>query len=268
MTGMSSQQHQSDPGILDRRTLWRDYRFLADRLTPGMSVLDVGCGTGAITKGIAEAVGTAGTVVGVDRDASHVQRARAHGTLHRNLRYEQVDATQLAFEASFDIVTAARTLQWIADVPGALRAMARAARPGGCLVLLDYNHAFNTWAPAPPADFAAFYAAFLAWRASNGWDNEVADRLPRLLRDAGLEQIRSVDQSVTSVKGEPDFDERTGLWIEVIDNLGPTMVAAGACEASLTDAARQSYDGWRRTDLQRHVLSMKGIEGRVPAPEA
>lgn len=265
---MSGQQHQSDPGILDRRTLGRDHRFLAERLAPGLSVLDVGCGTGAITKGIAEAVGPTGSVVGVDRDAAHVERARAHGAGHPNLRFEQADATQLAFEAAFDIVTAARTLQWIADVRGALRAMTHAARPGGLLVILDYNHALNAWDPAPPRDFAAFYATFLSWRAANGWDNEVANHLPGLLRDAGLAQIRSVDQSVTTVKGEPDFDERTALWIEVIDNLGPTLVAAGACKAPLVDAARQSYDAWRRADLQRHVLSMNAIEGRVPVPEA
>ena len=67
-----------------------------------------------------------------------------------------------------------------------------------------------------------------------------------------------------SVQGEPDFDERSGLWIEVIDNLGPALVSAGACEASIVDAARQSYDDWRRTDLLRHVLSMRAIEARLP----
>ena len=261
---MSGQQHQSDPGILDRRTLSRDHPFLAERLAPGLSVLDVGCGTGAITKGIAEAVGPGGTVVGVDRDPAHVERAGVHCAGLPHLRFEVGDATRLAYEAAFDIVTAARALQWIADVGAAIRSMAQAARPGGRLVLLDYNHAHNAWDPAPPAAFAAFYAAFLAWRAANGWDNLVADRLPDLLRDAGLERIHSVDQSVTSVTGEPDFDERTALWIEVIDNLGPTLVAAGACEASLVDAARHAYDAWRRTDLLRHVLSMRAIEALVP----
>jgi SAM-dependent methyltransferase len=261
---MSGQRHQSDPGILDRRTLSHDYPFLAERLSPGLSVLDVGCGTGAITKGIAEAVGPGGTVVGVDRDPAHVERARAHCARLPNLRFDEGDATRLAFEAAFDIVTAARALQWIAGVGAAVRSMVRATRPGGRLVLLDYNHACNAWEPAPPADFARFYATFLTWRAANGWDNEVADHLPGLLRDAGLEQIQSVDQSVTSVKGEPDFDERTALWIEVIDTIGPTLVTAGACEASLVDAARRSYDAWRRTDLRRHVLAMKAIEARVP----
>ena len=261
---MSHQQHTSDPGILDRRCLSRDHRVLAARLSPGLSVLDVGCGTGAITKGIAEAVGPGGTVVGIDRDAALIARARAHGALLPNLRFEEADATRLAFEAAFDIVTAARALQWIADLDAAIRAMARAARPGGLFVLLDYNHALNAWDPAPPADFAALYAAFLSWRAANGWDNEVANHLPALLADAGLVQIRSLDEDVTSVKGDPDFDERAALWIEVIDNIGPALVTARACDAALPDAARRSYDAWRRTGLRRHVLSMKAVEARVP----
>ena len=50
---MSIQTHRSDPQVLNRRTLEIDHRVLAGVLRPGMSVLDVGCGTGAITAGIA-----------------------------------------------------------------------------------------------------------------------------------------------------------------------------------------------------------------------
>ena len=51
---MSLQPHTSDARILDRRTLERDHRRLAELLKPGMAVLDVGCGTGAITAGLRE----------------------------------------------------------------------------------------------------------------------------------------------------------------------------------------------------------------------
>jgi SAM-dependent methyltransferase len=262
---MTSQQHQSAPGILDRRTLANDHRCLAELLTPGMSVLDVGCGTGAITRGIAEAVGPNGSVVGLDRDRGLIDRARVHCASLPNLRFEECDATQLDYQARFDVVTAARTLQWIADPSEALRRMTRAAKPGGLLVVLDYNHAFNGWQPAPPAEFAAFYSAFLAWRESNGWDNEVANRCPALFAEVGLQEIRSSVQDVTSVKGDDDFDEKTTIWVEVIDNIGPTLQRAHVCEASLLEAARRSYDAWRKTDLSRQTLSMRTTVGRVRA---
>ena len=153
---MSSQQHQSDARVLDRRRLRTDHRILPELLSPGLAVLDVGCGTGAITKDIADTVGPDGIVVGVDRDRGLLERARAHCVSRPNLRFEEADATSLDYDARFDVVTAARTLQWIADPKAALRRMTRAAKPGGLVVVLDYNHAFNAWAPAPPADFARF----------------------------------------------------------------------------------------------------------------
>src|ERR1700677_1725631 len=111
------QSHRSDPRILNRRTLRNDHRYLASVLRSGLSVLDVGCGSGAITAGIAEAVGPRGFVVGVDRDQANLELGRREHPAVPNLRLELGDATSLTFHAQFDIVTAARTLQWISE-PG------------------------------------------------------------------------------------------------------------------------------------------------------
>jgi SAM-dependent methyltransferase len=262
---MSRQQHQSTPKVLDRRTLQRDHRVLAGLLVPGMAVLDVGCGTGAITRGIAEAVGPMGVVVGVDRDRGLLERARVHGAAVPNLLFEEGDATGLTFDARFDIVTAARTLQWVADLGAAIDGMARAARPGGRLVILDYNHGFNEWEPAPPQAFAEFYARFLTWREANGWDNSVGKHIPALLEQHGLPDVRCDAHDVTTARGDDDFDEQTGLWVEVIDRLGPAMEAAGQCDAALIEAARRSYDGWRRTDLMCQTLSMAATVATIPS---
>ncbi len=52
--------------VLDRRSLMGSHRQLAALLRPGMSVLDVGCGTGAIIADVADAVGSQGLAVGAD----------------------------------------------------------------------------------------------------------------------------------------------------------------------------------------------------------
>jgi 2-polyprenyl-3-methyl-5-hydroxy-6-metoxy-1,4-benzoquinol methylase len=52
--------------ILNTRSLGTAHRRLAEVLQPEQTVLDVGCGTGAITRNIAEEVVPAGFVVGVD----------------------------------------------------------------------------------------------------------------------------------------------------------------------------------------------------------
>src|SRR3954447_17813297 len=105
---MPAQSHRSDPRILGRRTLERDHRCLAELLRPGLSVLDVGCGTGAITAGTAKAVGPHGHVVGVDRDEALLELARTEHALLPNLRFESGNVTSFRFRGQFDIVTAAR----------------------------------------------------------------------------------------------------------------------------------------------------------------
>src|SRR5579871_6558146 len=108
---MSQQSHRSDPRILNRRTLQRDHSYLAQILRPGMSVLDAGCGTGAITAGIAKAAGPQGTVIGIDRDEANLAVALQEQPGIDNLRFEREDILSLdaesRFHTKFDIVTAA-----------------------------------------------------------------------------------------------------------------------------------------------------------------
>src|SRR4051812_33160504 len=197
---MGQQTHRSDPTLLNRRTLEQDHRVLAALLRPGMSVLDVGCGTGAITEGIARAV-VPGEVVGIDRDASLLP---ASGT------FLVQDATTMEFDRRFDVVTAARALQWMSDPAEAVRRMARAAKPGGLVVALDYNHAKNTWNPPPPVEFQRFYHQFLAWREQNGWNNVIADELPAMFAAAGLTGIETHNS-------DQDADR---IWFTVLDHIG------------------------------------------------
>jgi len=82
--------------------------------------------------------------------------------LHPNLQFECGDATTLQVEAQFDIVTAARTLQWIAEPALAVSKMKEAAKPNGSVVVLDYNHLHNQWDPEPPREFKLFTTPF--WR--------------------------------------------------------------------------------------------------------
>jgi SAM-dependent methyltransferase len=260
---MHAQTHRSDARILGRRTLERDHKKLAELLRPGKSVLDAGCGTGAITAGIARAVAPGGVVVGVDRDAALLEIARRdHGAVD-NLRFEQRGATDLGYRSAFDIVTAARTLQWIDGPLRALEAMREAAKPAGLIVVLDYNHLRNEWEPEPPRAFRDFYRAFLAWRTDNGWDNAIADRLPELFRLAGLEAVEVFKQDESAACGEPDFAEKAAIWSGVIESLGAQVVSAGHLTATQLQDARETYNAWAAVSLNRQTLSMCTVVGVV-----
>jgi ubiquinone/menaquinone biosynthesis C-methylase UbiE len=51
---------QSSDKIFDSRTLQNDFKTIVPIIKPGLKVLDVGCGTGAISKDIAKLVGNEG----------------------------------------------------------------------------------------------------------------------------------------------------------------------------------------------------------------
>lgn len=260
---VKGQQHQSDARVLNRRTLQRDHRRLAELARPGMAVLDVGCGAGAITAGIARAVGPDGYAVGVDRDMDLLDiAAREHAGIS-NMRFEYAEARTLPFHGEFDIVTAARTLQWI-DEPG--RAVARmrdAAKPGGMVVVLDYNHVSNAWQPDPPPPFRDFYEAFLRWREEHGWDNEMADHLPALFETAELAEVESRVEDEVAARGDANFAEQAALWSQVIENAGPEIVFGGFLSEARLHEARETYRAWAETELAVQTLQLRAVAGRV-----
>lgn len=266
MEAMSQQSHRSSPQVLGRRTLEGDHRRLDAYLCSGAEVLDVGCGTGAITAGIARRVGTSGAVLGVDRDLSLLALARAEYGDVPYLAFEPADAIALPFQARFDVVTAARTLQWIGDPAQAVRCMTRAAKPGGVIVILDYNQRQTSWRPEPPADFVRFYQAFLDWRAANDWDNEMADHLPAMFHAAGLTGVEiHVDDEVTD-RAHPLFAEIAGIWSHVIADAGPGIVAAGFLSESERLVAAARYQEYVARELATQTLVMRTVAGRVQHP--
>jgi SAM-dependent methyltransferase len=268
---MSQQSHRSDPRILNRRTLRRDHPYLARFLSNGLTILDVGCGTGAITADIAKAVGPDGSALGIDRDEANLAIAMQEHSGTVNLRFESADILTLDVEnrlnSSFDIVTAARTVQWISEPRRALVQMKKAAKPGGHVIVLDYNLDETHWEPEPPADFRRFYQAFLNWRTVNRWDNQTASRLAGLFDSAGLVDIASHRTDELVQRGDPDFFDAysSGIWLYVIQTLGPNLVQAGLLEEGVRLRAEEDYSRYVQHTLRLQRHSMLTVDGTRPS---
>jgi trans-aconitate methyltransferase len=95
---------------------------------PSERVLDLGCGTGHLTREIAE---TGSDVIGVDSSPEMVSAAR---TNHPDCRFVHADARRLPLEASFDAVFSNAALHWVDEQDRALSSVAAALEPGGRFV--------------------------------------------------------------------------------------------------------------------------------------
>ena len=103
------------------------------RLSRGARVLDAGCGSGQLAIALAE---RGARVTGIDLSPEMIRRARDHGCDRGvEIEWRTGDVTQLADPlAVYDAILARVLLQFVPDVPAALRELRRVLKPGGRLL--------------------------------------------------------------------------------------------------------------------------------------
>jgi ubiquinone/menaquinone biosynthesis C-methylase UbiE len=250
--------------ILDQRTLQRDNQNLLKWLKRGLSVLDVGCGSGAITKGMADMVGPAGKLTGIDPSDNLISLARSNFGATTNLHFEVANINTYAPAEKYDLISSARVLQWLDNPQEVLARMANLLKPGGCLSILDYNHEKIEWLPEPPATMKKFYQAFLQWRKDVGFDNAIADHLKEMFEKLELAQIAIEERHETTMKGEPDFQQRASIWSEVALHRGPQLVNDGYITEEERQDAYFDYNAWVKNECQSmrmYLLATEGLKG-------
>ena len=109
-----------------------------DRLSSGTTVLDVGCGFGGSSRMLARDYGFA--VTGVTISPRQVQRARQLTPEGLSAQFEVDDAMALSFsDASFDVVWSVEAGPHMPDKALFAQELMRVLKPGGVLVLADWN---------------------------------------------------------------------------------------------------------------------------------
>ena len=170
------------------------HRALADGagLAPGRRVLEVGCGTANLSL-LVKRMHPDVDMVGLDPDPGALERARRKA--RRRGVAVQLDrgfAEELPYpDASFDRVLSAFMFHHLRPTarPTALREVARVLRPGGSLHLVDFGGGKQ------PSDGLV---ARLAQHSKHLQDN-FGDRIPMLMREAGLSDARETGHRATVV---------------------------------------------------------------------
>ncbi|MBA8950980.1 methyltransferase domain-containing protein [Actinomadura namibiensis] len=173
------------------RTAENSAAHLLPHLRPGLSVLDVGCGPGTITTGLAERVAPGGRVVGVDPAASVVAEAarEAAGRGLAGVTFATGDVHALDFpDDAFDVVHAHQVLQHLPDPVAALREMRRVCKPGGVVAARDADFGGMIWYPDPPG-MDRWRPVYQAVARGNGGEPDAGRRLPSWARRAGFTDV-------------------------------------------------------------------------------
>ena len=202
-----------DPVELQRlwtqHEVWaEDMRRLVRRagLGPGMRVLDLGSGPGATSFELASIVEPHGHVIACDESPECIQdlvkEAEKRGITCVEAHVRR--AEDLGIEsASLDAVYGRWILSWLPDVPLVFDQVSRALRPGGAYILQEYvDWRSMRLLPRSRAFGIAIDACMASWSRSEG-TIDIAEKVPDLAREAGLEVESFTINARTGRPGSP-----------------------------------------------------------------
>lgn len=162
---------------------------------PGESIVDLGCGKGAVTLPAARAVGESGRVLGLDVSlgmlAAVRERAAALGLSNLELAAGDASDPQLPAGA-FDLVTASLVIFFLPDPLAALTAWRSLLAPGGRVALSTFGPQDEVWRSVDDVFLPYLPAAMLDARTSGANGPFGSDAgVERLCADAGLTDVRT-----------------------------------------------------------------------------
>jgi SAM-dependent methyltransferase len=224
------------------RTAENSAAYLLPHLKPHMRILDVGCGPGTITAGLADRVPN-GHVTGIDTAQEVLDQAREEAGDRTNVDFTTGDVYSLDYpDDTFCVVHAHQVLQHLGDPVRALREMRRVTKPGGLVAARDGDYGAFVWYPDNPVldDWLALYHKVAR---GNGGEPDAGRRLHVWAKEAGFTDVTSSSSTWTYATPQ-ERDWWGGLWADrtVMSSYADRAVSGGyATAADLKDVAA----GWR-----------------------
>ncbi len=220
--------------LYDARTLWLCQRL---GLAAGWHCLDAGAGTGSLAVALAGRVAPLGSVTALDSDTRFLAPLASE-----RLIVVESDLTDGSLPAGgFDLVHARLVLEHLPERDRVLRMLAAAVRPGGWLLIEDFDWSTAMVVDPPSAVHERVAAACMALFSARGYDPRYGRRLPRRLADAGLVEVGT---HAESVQVRADRERGVPQWELLVDQLAPGLLAQGSVdEADLERFHELWHDG-------------------------
>jgi SAM-dependent methyltransferase len=210
-------------------------------LAPGASCLDAGCGPGETMRAMAERVGPAGRVLGIDADSALGARTLAmlHGAGHRHCSFQAQDLTAAGPipGAPFDLVYARLLLFHLPQRIDVLARLWDAVAPGGHLLVQDYD--LRSISTLPQLDWVGeLLRVWTGAFSAVGADVSTGTRLPQLFAQAG---VGTPDGTDVAGRIEPLATGRT-IMEGAFHSVLPTALANGVTTEAAAATALASID--------------------------
>lgn len=230
------------------------HEYMSDLTFPeGASVLDIGCGTGVVTRRLAAWPGV-GSATGVDPINAFVTRARELAQDVENIVFEQGDGRSLRFEdETFDVVVSHTVITHVSQPERLIAEAFRVLRPCGWLALFDGDYTTSTVANQ---SFDPLQACVDVLPVH---DMYLVRRLPALLKGCGFDQVR--------LRSHGYVEDPTGGYMASWVERGANALASnGVIGVELADALRT--EARRRCEAGQWVgqmtfISVIGRKGRA-----
>jgi SAM-dependent methyltransferase len=238
------QRHSAFEEQMAQRTVVQEAAFVLPHLRPGMRVLDVGCGPGSITLGLAAAVAP-GEVTGIDIQPTQVEHAQILASERglANVRFEAADVYTLPFpDGSFDVVFAHAVLMHLREPVRALTGLRRVLRAGGIVALRDPDGGGNVRVPTTPL-LDRWQETADRVRKHNGSTLYIGRHHRRLLLEAGF--ARSEARASVNIGGTLDETRRrAAFFIAQLRGLARTAMDQGWMDQATVDATIADFEAW------------------------
>lgn len=191
-------------------------------------VLEVGCGTGAITRVLARRPGIA-AIVGVDPSPLFLAKARELSAEFPHVTFRAGDVRGLEFgDGAFDVAIAHTCLTHVPGPDQGLRELFRVLEAGGALAVFDGDYASTTLASGDHDPIQTCIDAVVAVLVHDRW---LARRLPSLVKAAGFE-IGRFDGHAYVQTLEPRW------LLTLVDRGADALASAGTIGRELAEALK------------------------------